>query len=52
MFWTNFGMHDAGFTAAGATGRPWRGFLDARTTLDMPSGLDCPDHPASPPGRC
>lgn len=40
MFWANYGMHDTGFTAAGATGRPWRGFLDARTTLDPPVNLD------------
>jgi Flp pilus assembly protein TadG len=40
MFWANFGMRDAAYTPAQATGRAWRGFLDASTTLDPPATLD------------
>jgi Flp pilus assembly protein TadG len=40
MFWTNFGMRQTGFIPAQATGREWRGFLDAPTLLDMPVAVD------------
>lgn len=40
MFWTNFGLRDGGYDPAEATGRAWRGFLDAPTTLDPPQVLE------------
>jgi Flp pilus assembly protein TadG len=40
MFWTNYGVREAGFSLAEATGRAWAGFLGARTTLDAPTAVD------------
>jgi Flp pilus assembly protein TadG len=40
MFWTNYGVRATGYTPAQATGRAWRGFLDASTTLDAPLAVD------------
>ena len=40
MFWTNYGVRGLGYTPAQATGRAWRGFLDASTTLDAPIAVD------------